>query len=178
MSLLATSPAPTISEGKPLPANLSRNAIEKVAGLFAERHGFVASDAAKGDLGALVKRLGGKLETSSGGSDGELDLTKEGEFTLWISPYTSWRRDRFTIAHEIGHYVLHCMMGKHRGFVIQRSGSDLLEKEANLFAAALLMPEEEFRAKFAEGLNSDQLATHFQVSLDAVEVRKKILKLS
>ncbi|KAM3108257.1 ImmA/IrrE family metallo-endopeptidase [Phormidesmis sp. 146-33] len=61
------------------------------------------------------------------------------------------RRQRFTIAHELGHYVLHGAEKVHyddksRGFqvhlrsAVSAEGSDRLEVEANAFAAELLMP--------------------------------------
>jgi Zn-dependent peptidase ImmA (M78 family) len=58
-------------------------------------------------------------------------------------------RQSFTIAHELGHFLLHDMQDVHvdRGFSVklrnQKSseGVDIEEKEANLFAAELLMPK-------------------------------------
>jgi Zn-dependent peptidase ImmA (M78 family) len=50
-----------------------------------------------------------------------------------LSEYAN--RSRFTLAHEIGHCLLHRGLSKD---IIRR---DLLEVQANAFAAALLMPE-------------------------------------
>ena len=66
-------------------------------------------------------------------------------------------RQRFTIAHELGHILLH----RDKTFTVQkgpttyfRSSLDLeerwREKEANYFAACLLMPEDLVRLKFNE----------------------------
>jgi len=57
-------------------------------------------------------------------------------------------RQRFTIAHELGHFLLHTGDKVHvdRGFEVRlrndesSKGTDIDEKEANLFAAELLMP--------------------------------------
>jgi Zn-dependent peptidase ImmA (M78 family) len=60
-------------------------------------------------------------------------------------------RQRFTIAHEIGHFLLHDQEDIHVdrtdcGLLVRRrneessKGEDDFEKEANLFAAELLMP--------------------------------------
>ena len=62
-------------------------------------------------------------------------------------------RRKFTTAHELGHYLLHDFDNVHvdRQFKIwlrneaSSQGTDLEEKEANLFAAEILMP-----AKFIE----------------------------
>jgi Zn-dependent peptidase ImmA (M78 family) len=59
-------------------------------------------------------------------------------------------RQRFTIAHELGHFLLHTNDKVHvdRGFEVRlrneesSQGTNVDEKEANLFAAELLMPKE------------------------------------
>jgi Zn-dependent peptidase ImmA (M78 family) len=58
-------------------------------------------------------------------------------------------RQRFTLAHELGHFVLHNVEGIHvdQKFTVKlrsglsSQGTDVEEMEANLFAAELLMPE-------------------------------------
>jgi len=58
-------------------------------------------------------------------------------------------RQMFTIAHELGHFLLHDVEDVHvdRGFCVQlrnrasSEGTSVEEKEANLFAAELLMPK-------------------------------------
>lgn len=70
-------------------------------------------------------------------------------------------RQRFTIAHELGHYFLHDYEGVHfdskttglRMYLRNEkstTGTDLEEREANLFAAELLMPESLLRDDLAE----------------------------
>ena len=61
-------------------------------------------------------------------------------------------RQRFTIAHELGHFLLHATAGEEvhidKHFKVQfrspasSTAEDVGEIEANAFAAALLMPEE------------------------------------
>ena len=60
-------------------------------------------------------------------------------------------RRRFTLAHELGHWV--CQVLEGRGSPVMCRDHDLsdaadraLEREANVFAAELLMPEEAVRA--------------------------------
>ena len=62
------------------------------------------------------------------------------------------RRFRFTIAHEVGHWICH-VVGADRAEprVLPREGHvggrrPTLEREANVFAAELLMPEPAVRA--------------------------------
>jgi Zn-dependent peptidase ImmA (M78 family) len=96
-------------------------------------------------------------------------------------------RQRFTIAHEIGHYQLHredaSLFIDERYFAAFRnslssSGSDRRERQANAFAAALLMPahlvERELKNRNfdlgdEEGLRD--LAGVFQVSVQAMVYR-------
>ena len=79
-------------------------------------------------------------------------------------------RRRFTLAHELGHWVCQCLEGK--GAPVMCRAEDVsegigraLEREANVFAAELLMPEPAVRAKFAS--NAD-LADNFGVSTEAM----------
>jgi hypothetical protein len=89
------------------------------------------------------------------------------------------RRRRFTIAHEIGHFVLH----PHR-LAPQRGGGvnaawQAQEREADLFAAELLMPEDLVReAVFSYGPDVERLADHFDVSRQAMQTRLKWMGLA
>lgn len=56
-------------------------------------------------------------------------------------------RRRFTLAHEIGHWICQCDEGRSPSPVVMCRGADIdglaeraLEREANAFAATLLMP--------------------------------------
>jgi Zn-dependent peptidase ImmA (M78 family) len=64
-------------------------------------------------------------------------------------------RRRFTIAHELGHWVCQCLEG--RGAPVMCRAEDVspdadrtLEREANIFGAELLMPEEAVRDHAAD----------------------------
>ncbi len=94
------------------------------------------------------------------------------------TPY--WARQRFTIAHELGHILL-----KHAQELIAeevRTGSDqATETAANVFAAEFLMPEAALRRAAAGGqLNQDafvELATRLRVSPTALSWRALNLRL-
>jgi Zn-dependent peptidase ImmA (M78 family) len=103
----------------------------------------------------------------------------------WAHPHV---RQRFTIAHEIGHYVLHqaddqLFIDRQYTAVFRRdqdssSGEHRREIEANRFAAALLMPEnlvlkEISRLDFDLGDERalTDLASKFQVSTQAMSLR-------
>lgn len=95
-------------------------------------------------------------------------------------------RRAFTIGHEFGHYVLHRPMIEQgvefdggiycdEDSVIRRGGAGI-EKEADEFAAALLMPLHDFRRQLPAKDRPDfdllsRLATRYGVSLTAVILR-------
>lgn len=81
-------------------------------------------------------------------------------------------RQRFTIAHEIGHYLLHRDHAPFEdGLLFRNDTRDAREREANQFAALVLMPEAEFRAALSrEGLEG--AARRFKVSKQAAEYRR------
>ena len=63
-------------------------------------------------------------------------------------------RQRFTLAHELGHWV--CQVREGRGKAVYCRAQDVVpsadrlrEREANVFAAELLMPEEAVRTEWA-----------------------------
>lgn len=95
-------------------------------------------------------------------------------------------RIRFTIAHEIGHFVLHAKDSKlfvdKEEKVLYRDGNSstgelLKEKEANAFAAALLMPERLLRQEIEKHKDETKeksiatLAKKFIVSEQAITIR-------
>ncbi|MET8089478.1 ImmA/IrrE family metallo-endopeptidase [Micromonospora sp. NPDC005220] len=76
---------------------------------------------------------------------------RQGEMKIiGVNTATSPRRQRFTIAHELGHLELHSsrsLVVDHSVYIAKRDevssmGSDKEEIEANRFAAAILMPHE------------------------------------
>lgn len=87
------------------------------------------------------------------------------------------RRRRFTIAHEIGHWVCHVVQAGRTDPVFCRA-QDLtqdadrtLEREANVFAAELLMPEPAVRAAWQELGDIAACAAGFDVSPTAMHWR-------
>ena len=85
-------------------------------------------------------------------------------------------RQRFTLAHELGHWVCHCVDRRDQPVFCRHRDLDLssdraLEREANVFAAELLMPEPDVRAAFARGGEVKELASEFGVSPLAMQWR-------
>lgn len=77
-------------------------------------------------------------------------------------------RQRFTVAHELGHLLMHA----------QRPPHDKMEEEANSFASELLMPAMEFLHIFANGVsfpNLPALKRQWQVSIASLIYRANSL---
>lgn len=89
-------------------------------------------------------------------------------------------RDRFTLAHELGHLFLG-HVDRHE--VLYRRGANKLEYEANEFAAELLMPRKEFIDQVNLYVDSSgrcdikKVAKAFGVSTHAALTRGKFLGL-
>lgn len=79
---------------------------------------------------------------------------------------------RMIAAHEFGHLVLHCGMPTFRAFSEEYQPLYDPERQANIFAASFLMPEQAFR----ECMSAREAMTRFGVSQDAAMYRARILK--
>ncbi len=101
---------------------------------------------------------------------------------IYINGTDSMSRQRFTCAHELGHYVKRVATGAaewatidYRG-PLTSDGTDPDEIYANQFAASLLMPKQELR-RLHKDLGLAALAYEFGVSEEAMNFRLANLKL-
>ncbi|HCX3504780.1 TPA: ImmA/IrrE family metallo-endopeptidase [Legionella pneumophila] len=131
------------------------------------------------DLERIAKYLNLNLEFGNF-SEGDID----GQFIrkqnlIRINENASYRRQSFTVAHEIGHFILHKEKENevfHRRDML--SGNDNMpETEANKFAAALLMPKSLVEIFFNKIPSEEFIADTFQVSEQAAYFRLKNLGL-
>jgi hypothetical protein len=103
-------------------------------------------------------------------------------YRIEINRLHSFNRKRFTLAHEISHYLLHKeQIGDGiRDNVMYRSRlSDFMEIEANQNAARMLMPAPLVRRVYHAGLRwLAGLSQAFQVSEEAMRIRLKQLGLA
>ena len=132
-------------------------------------------------LAPIARELGVEVKASTlaPGISGELRPTADG-FVIRVNRHDPRVRQRFTVAHELAHFLLH---RDHIGNgieddVLYRSElSDQREAEANRLAADILMPEERVREAFAaaRGLDNQEvgvnLANQFGVSEAAMRIR-------
>jgi hypothetical protein len=162
----------------PKPLNASKSAIEDFAVVAARHVGFFPGER----IDPIVTNLGGQLVYQEmddwlESESGSIVVRGVRDFTIYLSEFTGPLRDRFTIAHELGHYFLHSEMGKNP-IRVARNGSTRVEWEANWFAASFLMPADVFREAAKRSTSSQYLAARFLVSVSAAEVRKKSLGIA
>jgi Zn-dependent peptidase ImmA (M78 family) len=87
-------------------------------------------------------------------------------------------RNRFAVAHEIGHILLGHVRAGELPLRHHEYGDTTQEmKDANAFAAALLMPERFLRQVFDSVESVQQMAEAFGVSNQAANYRIKALRL-
>lgn len=96
-----------------------------------------------------------------------------GRWTLGVNSLHHRNRQRFTIAHEIGHYFLHRDHSSFKDGLLFRKGNDYSphEREANVFASLLLMPEVEFKRALMDD-DLPAVAEMFGVSQQAAKFRR------
>ena len=90
--------------------------------------------------------------------------------SIVISEDLSRREKRELVAHAIGHHLLHA--GNH--LAMQKriySFGNYHEKQANVFAACLLMPTAELKRVLKVRPRIDEIADHFQVTEELVRLR-------
>jgi len=143
----------------------------------------------------IAEQLGIKIHSYDLGENisGVL-VIKNDQGTIGINPTEQPVRQRFTIAHELGHYVLHknsnesIFIDKEYKVLFrdQRSstGEDKREQEANAFAASILMPKkllvEQIQNHFFDLTDENavkRLAKMFNVSVIAMTIRISNLSL-
>lgn len=114
-----------------------------------------------------------KKDGLSGGIKFKTD-TERGQ--IYCAKYDPFARRRFTIAHEIGHSIMHrdnYEEGMLETIDMFRNAKDhsAEEIEANAFAAELLMPADMVRKEWARWGSTEILADVFFVSLSAISYR-------
>lgn len=136
------------------------------------------------DVAAIAEKLGIVVKFDQSLKDdisGILEKNEDNKWVMRVNAKHHPNRQRYTIAHELGHFCLH----KHqetffedqiffRGLEKTRT-----EKQANQFASELLMPESLFTQYLNDGVTDvESLAKRFGVSTLALRIRAKSLGYS
>lgn len=145
------------------------------------------------DLFNDCERMDYKLFRYPLGSDADLgfSLKRDNDIIIFTNTSSRLSREIFTLAHELGHVVLHFVEKNtftDNNSTITDKTTDIKEQEANYFAACLLMPEASIKRfldleipEFLEsGLSSMDIARimiEFKVSFDMALNRLENLSL-
>lgn len=120
------------------------------------------------DFGSQVSGMI-KKDAKDGGSSG---------YAIYVNRQDNGRRQRFTIAHELAHFMLHRELigdGIQEDAMYRGGFSNEIERQANRLAADILMPFHLVnQLKAAHGSNVEEMARSLQVSLEALKIRLSI----
>ena len=130
------------------------------------------------EWGARVEPLEENAAFNNQGVSG-IAVIKNGVHRIYYNQHEHGNRQRFTVAHELAHHVLgHTKDGEYHRDNVQNymtTAPLIQERQANQFAAALLMPEKAIMHYVTrEGVDSTfELAKIFNVSEAAMRWRLK-----
>lgn len=166
-----------------------RELAESVLAKHCPSGGPVDVEAIAGEYGIEIK-----LERVDDDLSGFLYRDDSGHAIIGANRNHHENRRRFTIAHELGHFLLHEAERVHldsrkSGYALQlrspasATGENVNEREANLFAAEVLMPakflERDLRSSSVDLLDDGEkaskllkaLARKYKVSVQALTIR-------
>ena len=128
------------------------------------------------DLGIEVYRVGSWPNHISGMIRRDKDAGGDAGYAIYVNANHAEVRRRFTIAHEIGHFILHESLigdGIVEDALLRAEGmSNSMEAQANKMAADILMPWHLIQELQDSGVKSvEDLASQLQVSRDAMSIR-------
>jgi len=134
------------------------------------------------DIEAIVKSHGLeiKLEELPSSVSGYLKKLDD-KWVIGVNINHHIKRQRFTIAHEFAHYILHRQEGGYFEDTIffRHENDSSLEYKANEFASELLMPDELLNTALEKGTKKIvDLAESFVVSVQAIKFRARDLGYS
>lgn len=129
------------------------------------------------DIDAIAQNMGARVRYAAyleGGDDisGRFDIIN-GQAICSVRNTDSRTRQRFTLAHELGHFALNHGGGfRDNSVSFGNSNYDPRETAANAFAAELIMPKVAVDHLIRnENIKLDELSTWFNVSREAMNYR-------
>ena len=102
-------------------------------------------------------------------------IIKEGDkYVIYVNDKHPKNRQRFTIAHEIAHYILHKeKIGDNLtdNAMYRSKLSNVFERQANILASEILMPVNFVMQFIEENKSVSEMAILFKVSEEAMRIR-------
>lgn len=110
---------------------------------------------------------------------GAIQKQSDGKYAVLVNEDDSEARARFTIAHELGHYLMYTKESDSKIITNLLIDGSYQETAANKFAAELLMPKDLVLKEYKKMVIpvSDSLAKKFNVSKQAMRIRLDGLEL-
>ena len=168
----------------PSPLRVRYSRIRKLATQLVAEHAIIAPPV---DVERVASSRGASIryDDLGEGVSGILVRGHPGKAVIGVQRSHSLQRQRFTIAHELGHFLLHDGDEVHVDHVFRvnyrsdrpQDGVQIEETEANVFASELLMPvafldqEGDFIFDAEGGPRLAALSTKYQVSREAMSWR-------
>jgi Zn-dependent peptidase ImmA (M78 family) len=170
---------------------IDREEIEDKASQLLKKNGVAPTPPIDPVALAVSENIRVKLATFRDESVVGMISRQGGTFVIYVNDNDHITRKRFTIAHELGHYCLGHLDNREnyvdkdsylfrQGFLSEeRRGSKdhWPEIQANIFAAALLMPQELVQEHCGRHPSLKSMARVFQVSQQAMQYRLDALDL-
>jgi Zn-dependent peptidase ImmA (M78 family) len=164
----------------------SREYLNLPAAVRQEIDGFLAEHPVK--LGAIAERLGVKvlLSTLPRGTSGQIGH-EDGDFVIRINRHEAKHRQRFTLAHELAHFLLHrdrvvAEGGWSENVLLRAPNQPIqIEYEANRLASDLVIPSHllaQATSDYTGPMTSEvieDLARRFGVSTAAMEIKLQMV---
>ncbi|MFS8131160.1 MAG: ImmA/IrrE family metallo-endopeptidase [Candidatus Dojkabacteria bacterium] len=154
----------------------------KADDMLADTYGSIGKVSVPVDVHKVADHLGLKVQTGDISKDDVSSIFQKDENRIITQRSDASSRQNFSIAHQIGHFVLHKDKEEDVFYREEATNLDKAEKkeeqEANVFAAALLMPEFFVKRLWAQFPDVLIIADAFKVSQVAAYFRLKNLKLT
>lgn len=135
----------------------------------------------------IVELLGIRIKRAPSEDFSGLLLRKDGKALIGVNDSESHVRQRFTVAHELGHFLLHQAKDAFVDYRDNQKGGfrDQKERQANVFAAAFLIPRTSLIAEVRKISHTgifdaeiENLAKKYDVSKESMNYRLLNLGLS
>lgn len=139
------------------------------------------------NIEGIIRSLGIELDKKAeldDGISGQIERLSTGAYKISVNKNDHYFRQRFTMAHELAHFLFHRSLigdgvddnkayrSTSQGRFFNTNITDKHETQANQFAASVLMPESLVRKLRNElGGDLDKLSTTLQASKQAISIR-------
>jgi Zn-dependent peptidase ImmA (M78 family) len=126
-------------------SNISREEVEDIAEAFSKNW--------RTFIEFFIKKLNGRIEyfnlTDKIDEEKSVIVNSENDWVIKISSHLGYERTRFTLSHNIGHFIIHSDYGRIP-CAFPMFADNITEAQANWFAQSFLMPKNLVLAAYEE----------------------------